>query len=106
VDDKPPEVDLDTLARALEAGAPLIDVRRPDEYAEKRIPGARLIPLDELAGRAEEVPTGETVYVICAAGGRSLTAAAALNQAGWDAVSVAGGTNKWAEEGRPIETGP
>ena len=101
----PPEVDLDPLARDLEAGAVLIDVRRPDEYAEKHVPGARLIPLDELSSRAGEAPQGETVYVICAVGGRSLTAAAALNQAGWDTVSVAGGTNKWAEEGRPIVTG-
>ena len=66
---------------------------------------ARLIPLDQLTERAGEVPKGETVYVICAAGGRSLTAAAALNEAGWTTVSVAGGTNKWAEEGRPIVTG-
>ncbi|MCA1841954.1 MAG: rhodanese-like domain-containing protein [Actinobacteria bacterium] len=106
MNERPPEVDLETLARALETSAALIDVRRPDEYAEKRIPGARLIPLDELANRMDEIPTGETVYVVCASGGRSLTAAAALNQAGWDAVSVAGGTNKWAEEGRSIETGP
>lgn len=101
-----PEVGTDELADALEAGAALVDVRMPDEYAEVHVPGAVLIPLPELGGRASEVPKGERVYVICASGGRSLAAAEALNRAGWDTVSVAGGTKAWAEEGRPVDTGP
>ena len=103
---KAPEVTTDELAEALDAGAVLIDVRRSDEYAEKRVPGAVLIPLDELGARVDEVPGDGTVFVICAVGGRSLTAATALNGIGRTTVSVAGGTNKWANEGRPIETGP
>lgn len=99
------ETDLDTLAAALDEGAVLVDVRQPDEYASVRVPGARLIPLDELGNRTEEIPREQRVYVICALGGRSLAAAKALHGAGWDAVSVAGGTNGWAEEGRPVETG-
>lgn len=101
-----PEVDLDELAAALAEGAPLIDVRTPDEYVTARVPGARLIPLDELRARIDEVPKGRRVYVICAVGGRSLAAATALNRAGFDTVSVAGGTIRWVEEGRPAETGP
>ena len=101
-----PEVDLDALAAALAEGATLIDVRTPEEYAQARVPGARLIPLDQLNGRADEVPQGERVYVICAMGGRSMAAATALNAAGWDTVNVAGGTNAWVEEGRLFESGP
>lgn len=101
-----PEVDLDELAVAMAQGAPLIDVRTPEEYVTARVPGARLIPLDELSARVDEVPKGRRVYVICAVGGRSLAAATALNRAGFDTVSVAGGTIKWVEEGRPAETGP
>lgn len=100
-----PEVDLDTLAAALAEGATLIDVRTPEEYAQARVPGARLIPLDQLEGRVDEVPKDGRVYVICALGGRSMAAATALNAAGWDTVSVAGGTNGWVEQGRPHETG-
>jgi rhodanese-related sulfurtransferase len=103
---KAPEVTTDELAEALAAGAVLIDVRRADEFAEKRVPGAVLIPLDELGTRVDEVPATGTVFVICAVGGRSLTAATALNGIGRTTVSVAGGTNKWAGEGRPIESGP
>lgn len=101
-----PEVDLDTLALALAEGAPLIDVRTPEEYAQVRVPGARLIPLDQLGARTDEVPRDQRVYVICALGGRSMAAATALANAGWDAVNVAGGTNRWVEEGRPMESGP
>lgn len=101
-----PEIDTDGLAAALAEGATLIDVRTPDEYAQARVPGARLIPLDELNARTDEVPKGERVYVICALGGRSMAAAQALNAAGWQCVNVAGGTNRWVEEGRPYDSGP
>jgi rhodanese-related sulfurtransferase len=100
-----PEVGFDELAAALEAGVPVIDVRNPDEYETVRVPGVHLIPLPDLGQRLDEVPKDKQVFVICAAGARSLTAATALNEAGYDAVSVAGGTNGWAAEGRPVESG-
>jgi rhodanese-related sulfurtransferase len=98
-----PEVGLDELAGSLEQGALLIDVRMPDEYDEMHVPGAVLLPLPELPHRANEVPKGQRVFVICATGARSLAAVEALNNAGWDTVSVAGGTKGWAEQGRPVE---
>lgn len=101
-----PEVDTARLAEVLDEGAVVIDVRMPDEYVEAHVPGAVLIPLPELGERATEVPTGQQVFVICAAGSRSLAAAEALNNAGWDTVSVAGGTRAWVAEGRPVHTGP
>jgi rhodanese-related sulfurtransferase len=103
---KAPEVGFEELAGALESGAPLVDVRMPDEYEVVRVPEAVLIPLPELGERADEVPRDQRVYVICATGGRSLVAAEALNKAGWDTVSVAGGTKGWAAEGRPVSHGP
>lgn len=33
----------------------LLDVRQPSEYEKERIPGAKLIPLPELAGRLGEL---------------------------------------------------
>jgi thioredoxin 1 len=100
------EVDLDAFAAAHAAGATVLDVRNPDEYETAHVPGAHLIPLGELAARQEEIPDGDPLYVICAAGGRSLTAAQALHQAGYRVLSVAGGTNGWMERGHPVVTGP
>jgi rhodanese-related sulfurtransferase len=99
------EVDLDTFAEAYEGGAVVLDVRNPDEYVEGHVPGAKLIPLGELGARQDEIPDGDPVYVVCASGGRSLAATKAMVEAGYRAVSVAGGTKGWIEQGRPIVTG-
>src|ERR1700736_5930222 len=99
------EVDLETFAGAQAMGAAVLDVRNPDEYEAGHVPGAKLLPLGELAARQDEIPDGDPIYVICAVGGRSLTATKALVGAGYHAVSVAGGTKGWIEQGRPIVTG-
>jgi rhodanese-related sulfurtransferase len=106
-DDSPTlEVDLESFAEAHAAGATVLDVRNPDEYETAHVAGAFLIPLPELAARQDEIPEGDPLYVICAVGGRSLTATRALVGAGYRAVSVAGGTNGWIERGWPVVTGP
>jgi rhodanese-related sulfurtransferase len=104
-DPMPLEVDLATFATAHDKGAVVLDVRNPDEYVEAHVPGAVLIPLGELAVRQEDIPAGDPLYVICAAGGRSLTATKALIDAGYPAVSVAGGTNGWIERGGAVVKG-
>jgi rhodanese-related sulfurtransferase len=99
------EIDLDAFASAHAAGATVLDVRNPDEYVRGHVPGAVLIPLSELAARQDEIPEAEPLYVICAVGGRSLTAAKALAGAGYRAVSVAGGTKGWIERGGAVVLG-
>jgi rhodanese-related sulfurtransferase len=99
------EVDLDGFASAYAAGAVVLDVRNPDEYQAGHVPGATLIPLPQLAARQDEIPEGDPIYVICATGGRSLTAARAMVQAGYRAVSVAGGTKGWIAQGHPFDLG-
>ena len=98
-----PEVTTSDLAAAIDGGAEVLDVRNDDEWENGHVPGARHIPLDQLEARGGELPKDQRIYVICAGGGRSMKAATALIGAGLDAVNVAGGTNKWIEEGRPIE---
>jgi rhodanese-related sulfurtransferase len=94
------EIDVEELARRLDAGAVLIDVRNPDEYTSAHVPGAVLLPLGELPYRTEEVPAGVQVLLICRTGARSLVAAEFLSEHGIDAVNVAGGTKAWVESGR------
>jgi rhodanese-related sulfurtransferase len=99
------EIDLESFAAAHAAGASVLDVRNPDEYQAAHVPGAVLIPLPELAARIDEVPAADPLYVICASGVRSLTAAKALVQTGHPALSVAGGTNGWIERGGEVAAG-
>lgn len=100
----PSEVTIDQLADALKDNAFILDVRRDEEYAEAHVPGVVHIPMDQLDARLDEIPKDQMIWVICAVGGRSLRVANALVQAGYDAVSVAGGTNQWVDEGRPVES--
>ena len=99
------EIDVEALAKLHADGATVIDVRNPDEYESGHVPGARLIPLPEVAERVDEVPEGEPVYVICAMGGRSHKAAEFFRANGIDAVNVAGGTKAWIEADQPTNTG-
>jgi rhodanese-related sulfurtransferase len=69
------------------AGAALLDVRTPEEFREGHVPGARNIPVQELARRLSEVgPPGTPVVVYCKAGARSATAAELLRGAGYPQV--------------------
>ena len=99
------EVSIDELETALEAGAPVYDVRERDEFVRGHVPGVRLLPMSEIEQRVEEIPTGVTVYFVCAVGARSGKVAEALRQQGLDAVNVAGGTKAWMDSGRRMATG-
>ena len=99
-----PEIDFEELAAAREGGT-LVDVREPSEYVAGHVPGAVLIPMSELANRLREIDKTAPVFVICASGNRSGAMTDLLRGAGFDAVSVAGGTGAWARSGRPLEGG-
>ncbi len=80
----------------------LLDVREANEWVAGHAPGAIHIPLGELSQRSGEVPSDQTVYVICRSGHRSANATLALNDGGWHAVNVAGGMQQWAAAGKPM----
>ncbi|MER8007857.1 rhodanese-like domain-containing protein [Streptomyces sp. NPDC094149] len=100
------EATVDELAAAWADGGLVIDVREPDEYAAGHVPGARPMPLRTVPARCGELPAGRPVFVICASGNRSKSAADWITARGIDAYSVAGGTGAWARAGRPIAVGP
>jgi len=86
----------------------LIDVRQADEYSGElgHVPGSRLIPLRDLARRAEEIADHKTkdVVCVCRAGVRSATAAAVLTGLGFEHVwNMKGGMLDWNEARLPVE---
>jgi glyoxylase-like metal-dependent hydrolase (beta-lactamase superfamily II)/rhodanese-related sulfurtransferase len=86
---------------------PVLDVRRPGEFASGRIPGAQNVPLDELPERLSEVPRGTALAVVCAGGYRSSMACSLLARAGFaNVVNVTGGTSAWVREGLATEKEP
>lgn len=99
------------LNRRLAAGqeAELLDVRTPGEYAAGHVPGAELIPLDELDPAAfgrERSGDVAPVYVLCQSGGRARKAIEKLERAGVQGcVLVEGGTQAWLDAGLPVNRG-
>ncbi|HET6563235.1 MAG TPA: rhodanese-like domain-containing protein [Marmoricola sp.] len=99
------EVDVEGLESALADGAVLVDVRQPQEYAEAHVPGAVLVPMQELVSRIGELDKEQPVYLICRVGSRSAAVAEFLVAQGYDAVNVAGGTADWVRSGRAYDQG-
>ncbi len=90
-----------------DAGAFILDVRTSDEWNTVHIPGATLIPLDQLGARLNEVPRDKEVVVVCHSGNRSTQGRDILKNAGYSQVtSMAGGMNQWQATGLPTVTGP
>ena len=83
----------------------VLDVREPNEYKEKHLPTAYLMPLATVPIRINEVDKNQTIYVVCRSGARSMQAAQWLDTQGYEAVNIEGGTDAWAESGFEIKTG-
>ena len=75
----------------------VLDVRTEAEYRNGHIPRARLVPVDELEDRVQELPAKDTpILVTCAAGGRSLAACEILAERGYTRLlNLAGGMHAW-----------
>jgi rhodanese-related sulfurtransferase len=100
---EPREVSREQARQMVEDGAQLIDVRADHEWEVGRIAGASHLPLGDLATRAGEIDRDRPVVVYCRGGNRSSMAAAALTEAGFDAVKLTDGIVGWSEEGLPLE---
>ena len=82
------------LEQAQRAGAVLVDVRTTGENAQGSIPGANLIPVDELRDHVSELE-GKDVIVHCAVGQRGHTAAQLLQGHGISVRNLDGGYTTW-----------
>ena len=80
----------------------LVDVREPSEYDICRIDGSTLIPLGKIEDMEPKnlttISKSDQIILHCKAGVRSLKAAKALKQMGFEDVkSMAGGIEAWSE---------
>jgi len=92
------------LAQRLERGEKLeiIDVREPYEWQIGHIPGARLVPLGQIAEEIPRLDKRRETILYCKAGARSMNAAKQLASAGVaDVRNLAGGILRWIDEVDP-----
>ena len=74
------------------AGAVLLDVREPDEYADGHIPGSRNLPLSAIDTAEILAPDRDApLFVYCLSGARSAQAVARLKAMGYRQVENIGG---------------
>ena len=88
------------------AGARLIDIREPDEYAHEHIKGAQLVSLSALEkGARLQAWSGETVIFYCQSGTRTSANAARLAALGSPATVclLSGGLQAWKQAGLSVE---
>lgn len=77
----------------------LIDVREANEYNHSHLQNAIHYPLSNLSQSLHEIPKGANVVVYCKSGGRSLKAAAMLQEAGVQSVrNLSGGLSAWSRQ--------
>lgn len=100
------QVNMETAMELMEAGSDyiLLDVRRPEEFAEGHIPGAINIP-NESIGATTIAPLGEKdqlILVYCRSGNRSKQAAEKLVMLGFTNIVEFGGILDWPG---PVENG-
>jgi rhodanese-related sulfurtransferase/DNA-binding transcriptional ArsR family regulator len=99
-------IDRDELWRRAEEGAvTVIDVRPAEEYAGGHLPGAISIPLDQLAERLADLPTGGEVVAYCRGPYCVLSYAAVrlLRDHGRTARRLADGVLEWRAADLPVE---
>lgn len=102
---EPPE-----LLKRIGAGAIVVDVRGPDEYAGPlgHIPRAINLPLPALQGRLHELApfTTKPLILVCHTDKRSAAAASLLSAHGFHDVSVLrGGMARWRADSLAAESG-
>ena len=83
-----------------ESGYIILDVRTPEDFADKHIPGAVNIPNETIA--AEEIPElpdkDQLILVYCRSGNRSKQASEKLADMGYTNIVEFGGINSWPGE--------
>ncbi len=81
----------------------VIDVRDPGEWSGGHIPGARLVPLEQLRAAPKASLPRDGVLFVCAAGVRSQTAARIAAAQGLTKIyNLSTGTRGWVNAGFPL----
>lgn len=108
VEDSVDNLSADRVKQLMDAGEKLvfIDLRPAKEYQEKRLPGARSIPIGEVASRFAEIPKNGRVILYCDCKPYDVADRAVfLEYRGYRNIFIMPeGFAGWVKRGYPLET--
>lgn len=82
---------------------PVVDARKPGEFAAEHVENALNIPLDFVNEHLHEIPQGQDFYLHCAGGYRSVIMASILKSRGYhNIINVEKGISGIRNEGMPL----
>lgn len=99
-----PNINANELAKMMkEEDLLLVDVRTPREYQyDGHIAGSRLLPLNALMQRVDELPRDQKIVMVCRSGNRSQVACEQLARLGYENLyNLSGGIIGWKMAGLP-----
>ena len=79
-----------------EADVQVIDVRESYEWANGHIPVATLVSLQTIPANLDKMDKSKKIVVVCASGGRSVSASNYLAAQGYDVYNLVGGMMSWS----------
>ena len=93
------------LIRLMNQGALVLDIRKPEEFAQGHVNGAKHLPSDQIltAGDSFKRFKDKPVVVYCDSGSLAAAAVRQLNQQGFSkAFTLRGGFSGWRAENLPV----
>tara|TARA_Y100000590_G_scaffold411993_2_gene506539 strand:+ start:875 stop:1201 length:327 start_codon:yes stop_codon:yes gene_type:complete len=87
----------------IDQGVSIIDVRDQGKYDEAHVPGARLVPLNDILADPAILPDGDILFV-CNIGRSSGVASQMAVASGRTGIfNLRDGTEGWVKDGFPVE---
>ncbi|WNK00416.1 rhodanese-like domain-containing protein [Thalassospiraceae bacterium LMO-JJ14] len=84
----------------------LFDIRGEDEFAAEHIPGAVLLPSDQIDNNLPLIVGDKDAVFYCSSGIRTENATPLINKSGIGKTSIlTGGINAWRDNGLPVVAG-
>lgn len=93
----------EAITKLNQKGVLFVDVRENSEFTSGHIPGAKHIPMSQIANRAGELANAEEVVVVCASGSRSAAVCRHLAANGAkNLFNLEGGMMAWMRAGGKV----
>ena len=97
-----PKIDAETAAKAVEAGAVLVELGEPEDWLAGHIPNALLVEPELFDTELDRIPKEQQIVVAAHRPGMGEEVVDAMRRRGYDAAALEGGVSAWSASGREL----